>query len=709
MSSSRQSLRVALLGAGYILESHAKALREIPSVELTTVCDVSAARAQQAATRFGIPTVLTSIDELLGSDCDVVHVLLPPHLHFDATSRLLEAGKSVFVEKPLTLDPQQCDALVALAKRTSLRLGVNHNFLFLPAYEQLRRDLHDGRLGVVDHLSVNWLYALPLIQFGPFNNWMLEAPGNIVFELGPHLAAFIVDLLGMPESLHVSAERPIDLPGPHRVYRHWSVTGHSGRVSWSLNLSLSPGQADRSVRIRGYASSAQCDLDRDVYLRQSARSSSALFDNVLSGMHTSRQWAAQTTGNLLRSVKGTLRQSSQSNPFLNSIGRSIATFYSSFDDGIDSRLQGAFGADVIRLCQQIACAAALAPNPSADRPMVQSRAPSRPAVLVVGGTGFIGKRLVKLLVDRGESVRVLTRSAAAAQLELDGLDVELCQGSHQDPVGLVTALDGIDTVYHLAKATGQRWSDYERNDIEPTQALAEASLKAGVKRFIYTGTIDSYDAAYASDTITSDTPLDARIAQRNHYARSKAACETLLMRMYRECGLPVVILRPGIVIGEGAPPAHWGVGMFHSDTQVDYWGDGHHPLPFVLVDDVADALVRAKLVKGIEGQAFLVTDAPLLSARQYVAALEKHAATKIQAKSSRIYALYAKDVIKEAAKHMIHHPNRRRPSHHDWACRALCARFDSAKTVRILGWTPTGTSDALVRQGIHRAVEHYMR
>ena len=179
---------------------------------------------------------------------------------------------------------------------------MNHNFLFLPAYERLRRDLHDGQLGTVDNLSVNWLYALPLIQFGPFNNWMLNAPSNIVFELGPHLVAFVVDLLGMPETVNVGVDRPIDLPGQQRVYRHWSVTGHSGRASWSLNLSLSPGQADRSVRVRGYARTAQCDLDRDIYLRQAVRSTSALFDNLLGGLHTSGQWGAQTSGNLIRSV-----------------------------------------------------------------------------------------------------------------------------------------------------------------------------------------------------------------------------------------------------------------------------------------------------------------------------------------------------------------------------------------------------------------------
>ena len=73
-------------------------------------------------------------------------------------------------------------------------------------------------------------------------------------------------------------------------------------------------------------------------------------------------------------------------------------------------------------------------------------------------------------------------------------------------------------------------------------------MAAGIKRFIYTGTIASYASDDARNIIDNRTPLDPAIARRNHYARSKAACEALLQGMRRDRGLPLVILRPGIVI-----------------------------------------------------------------------------------------------------------------------------------------------------------------
>lgn len=332
-----------------------------------------------------------------------------------------------------------------------------------------------------------------------------------------------------------------------------------------------------------------------------------------------------------------------------------------------------------------------------------------PTVLVVGGAGFIGRHLVKALVARGVAVRVLSRNSAAARLALAGLPVDLVQGAHDDRAVLDRALDGIETVYHLAKSDGQRWEDYLRGDVEPTRVLAEAALAHKVKRFIYTGTIDSYFSARADDVIDSDSPLDSRLASRNLYARSKAACEEILLKMHREDGLPLVIFRPGVVIGEGNPPAHWGIGIFHSDTRAQLWGEGVTKLPLVLVEDVAEGLALGMTAPSIEGQAFLLTDEPLLSAQEYVQEVSRASGTQISAPPTPIWRFFAYDLAKELVKHLVRHPNRRVPSYRDWNCRAHRARYDSSKTRSVLGWKPAGTREAMVSRGIVAAVRQYYR
>ena len=702
--------KVGLLGAGYIVQAHARALAALDDVVMTAVCDLSKERASQVASAFGIVNVLTSVDELIASDCDVVHVLLPPFLHEGATRRLLLAGKSVLVEKPMGLSAAECKALAELATSHGLRLGVNHNFLFTPGYEAMRRDAGTGALGTVDHLSVNWLYALGLIQFGPFNNWILGSEGNLLYELGSHLAAFATDLLGPLDEVAAVAAHPIQLPGDQRVYRHWNVVGRSGITSVSLNLSVAPGQPDRTVHLRGSAAVARLDFERDLYWRERANSNSAMFDPLHTARSMSRAIGGQGWRNLGRQLSATFTRTPYDSAFQASISNSVATYYRTFAEGLDPRLQGSFGAEVIRLCERIVTAAGAEPAAPPKAARIRDVAPlAQPRVLVVGGTGFIGKRLVEALIERGVGVRVMSRSLGAGRIALDGLPVEIVQGHHGDPQALDTALHGIDVVYHLAKATGQRWADYLRDDVEPTRVLAEAALAHGVRRFVYTGTIDSYDSADARTVIDASTPVDARIQSRNLYARSKAACEALLQRMHSERGLPLVIVRPGVVVGAGSPPAHWGVGMFHSDTRAQLWGNGTTKLPLVLVDDVAEGLALALDRPGIEGKTLLLTDEPLLSAREYVDELAVASATRIDATPTPIWRFFVLDVAKEIVKHLVRHPNRRVPSYRDWNCRAHRARYDSTETRNVLGWKPAGTREAMVQDGIVAAVRHYFR
>lgn len=678
-------------------------------MDLVAVCDRAVSRAQHTARLYSIPGVFDSLDAMLRSGLDAVHVLLPANAHIDSTRAILESGRHAFVEKPMGLQGADCRALVDLARQSRLRLAVNHNFLFLPSVERLRQDATDGTLGRIDHLAVNWLYPLGLVQSGPFDSWMLREPRNLFFELGPHLVSMMLDLVGVPERLHVIVGRPIDLPGGGRVFRHWRVSAEKGDTAIDLMLSVVPGMVDRSVNVRAHAANARVDLDRDLYVRDEPSGAALLFDNYMGPRRVAAQIRRGARETFIRAMKGTLAKAPAANPFTLSIGRSVERFYVTLAGEQDSRLEASFGTDVIEQCARIVAAAGIDARVSVAASQPKPRPAARSEVLVIGGTGFIGRHLVQRLIAKGCSVRVATRSSTSAQAALDGMPVEIVAGDLADAKFLDLALDGIETVYDLAKANGKTWDDYYRQDVLVTRNIAERAAALGVRRFIYTGTIDSYYSGGAGDVITSDTPLDPAIAERNHYARSKAACESILVAMHRAGKLPLVILRPGIVIGEGCPPAHWGVGEFLSETRMQFWGDGQHPLPFVLVEDVVDALVRALDTPGIEGQAFLLTDEPLLSGQDYVDQVGRAMGVRLRARPTSAWHLYLADLMKETVKHLIRHPNRRRPSYRDWKSRSHRARYDSSKTREMLGWQPAGSREALIARGIVAPVNQSLR
>lgn len=677
-------------------------------VEIVAICDQVRAKAEQASRKFGIRQVFSSLEEMLNADLDAVHVLLPPDRHADATRRILESGRHAFLEKPMGLAAAECQDLVDLAKHRRVKLGVNHNFLFLPAFEKLRRHAADGTLGALDQVTISWLYPLGQLQSGPFDHWALRAPRNLFFEIGPHLLAFMLDLVGPLERLQASASRPIDLPGAARVYGHWHVRGSKGRTAIDLILSVIPGPAERSVAVRGHGALAKCYFDRDLYYLEEPLGY-GVFDNFFTAAGVAWQLGANAGRNFLKSAAGTLRKAPAADPFVDSVTRSVNRFYETIEGRLDPRLDGQFGVKVIAECERIVGSAAFEPREAESKSRGAVALQERPSVLVVGGTGFIGRYLVRALVARGIGVRVATRGLSAAQISLAGLPVELVQGDLADASFVDAALEGIDVVYYLAKAAGNKWEDYYRQDVLVTQHIAHRALAKGIKRFIYTGTIDSYYAAKANHVITSDTPLDPQIHRRNHYARSKAACEALLRDLHRKHAFPLVIFRPGIVIGSGGPTAHWGVGRVFSDTRVQLWGDGRNPLPFVLAEDVADALLLALDKPGIEGQVFLLTDAPLLSGQDYVAAVSAACGTRLRAEPTPIWKLYLGDLLKEAVKHLIRHPNRRIPSYRDLDSRSQRARYDSSKTKEALGWRPAGTREALIGRGIVAAVRDSLR
>jgi nucleoside-diphosphate-sugar epimerase/predicted dehydrogenase len=701
--------KVGLLGAGNILDAHASALVAISGIDLHAVCDVSRGRATQAARKYGIPRILSSIAEIAASDCEVVHVLLPPALHIDAAMTLVGSGKSVFIEKPMGLDSRACAELCALAADKGVAVGVNHNFLFSRRYESLRNGVKSGEFGRLDQVSVNWHYALPILQFGPFDNWMVAAPANVVFELGPHLAAFVVDLVGCPDIISADAGNPIELPARQTVYRHWTALGRAGSTTVQLSISLAAGHSDRILRVRGRGASAQLDFGRDIGWRDASVRNDPLFDSYETAFSTGRTLLRQSRSDRARRVRSALGKQPGTNAFEESVFRSIAAFYAGGVGKVDPRHDGRFATDVIRLCEGLTAAARVGTPSALGVSVPLPNATAKPTVLVIGGTGFIGRRLVRMLVERGHGVRVMTRNLRAAAIELGGLPVELFSGSHGDRESATRALNGIEVVYHLAKCDGKRWQDYVEGDIEPTRILGEAALAARVKRFIYTGTIASYASANPRAVIDNNTPIDPAIKQRNHYGRSKGECEALLQSMQRDRGLPLVILRPAIVIGPGTPPSHPGVCRFESEIKVDFWGDGTTPLPLVLVDDVADALVRALDTPGIEGQTLLLTSPPLLTAREYVDAVAAHMGTKIDARPRSAWRYWADDMVKELAKNIVRHPNRRWPTLHDSKCQAHRARYDARMTEQALGWQPVADRTTMIERGIEAAIQWYMR
>src|SRR6266404_3333912 len=108
------SLKVAIIGCGKIADGHIEEIQKMPSrATVVAVCDRELLMAEQVAVRYGIPKHYDSYDRMLEVEKpDVVHITTPPQAHLMLTTKAVDAGCHVYVEKPLTLNYLDSEKLV---------------------------------------------------------------------------------------------------------------------------------------------------------------------------------------------------------------------------------------------------------------------------------------------------------------------------------------------------------------------------------------------------------------------------------------------------------------------------------------------------------------------------------------------------------------------------------------------------------------------
>lgn len=696
---SDQSIRVGLVGAGYIARWHGDAISARKNAHVAAVCDVSAGAAGELAAMYGA-AVYTSLDEMIAASvCDAVHILTPPHLHKDLAIQCLQGGLHCFVEKPFSLSLEETKAITQAAVDSGKQVSVGHNFLGLPAYDRLKSAFDTGELGKVASADFNWNFPLAPLRSGPFSLWMLQEPKNLLLELSPHLFAFAVDLFGPIEILHLDMGKPVELSGGSTRHQSFRILARAGDTDLNFNLTLAETMDDRSVTLRGSSGIARLNYAADTLVINHENATDIVLNPLIYQLSQAWGYLREGSVNFARHVASLNRNSAYGISF----ARTVENFYHALANGleIDPKYSGTAAENVM---QAIESAIQLMPNQGRDTTPAKtvSRKPE-PSVLVIGGTGFIGRHLTRALVDSGRDVRVLSRGQSGPFADISD-HVELFSTSLKDPDGLRTAMQGIDAVFDLAKSVDTTWEGCLQNDVGVRETIAQAALDSGVKRLIYTGTIASFDMSDPNVEITDATKFDVDMSDRNLYARSKAACEARLLEMHKIDGLPLVIARPGIVVGAGGPLQHWGIGRWQGAGTVRIWGKGHNILPFVLIEDVCNGLIKMLDADAAIGQSFNLIGERMMTGRDYFAAIHDTLGAKIQVRSGSLYAMYLADGVKSVLKkHALRRQGVIRPSLRDWKSRAHYSPFRIDHTKQTLNWHPTNDRQYFVQQAITNA------
>lgn len=181
--------KVAVVGSGYWGKNLVRNFHELGA--LHCVCDTNEEVLSEARASYGVKTTPVFCDVLSDAEVDGIAIAVPAAHHFEFVWKALSAGKDVFVEKPLALNPQDGRDLVRLAEERKKILMVGHILEYHPAVVELKRLIREGELG-----RIQYLYSSRL------NLGKLRTEENILWSFAPHDISAILYLLDeMPERI----------------------------------------------------------------------------------------------------------------------------------------------------------------------------------------------------------------------------------------------------------------------------------------------------------------------------------------------------------------------------------------------------------------------------------------------------------------------------------------------------------------------------
>jgi nucleoside-diphosphate-sugar epimerase/predicted dehydrogenase len=595
-------------------------------IDVCAVCDRDKWRAQGAAKQAGGASAYTDLATLLRHESpDAVHILTPPHTHAELAIEAMEAGCHALVEKPLALSVEDADSMLRAAQQNAVKLCAGHNYLFKPSVMKARELVTSGAIGRVVH--VHSYYGLSgeagsYSLSGGRSHWAWRLPGGVFTNFLPHLIylqlAFLPDVSSVagvafgwqPDMDEQAAEMTTLIQG----------TGASG----TMIISMRAKPYAKFVDVYDTNGTVHADLVREICTIHPERRLPRMLSKAVFSLEDSLQVATGT----MASTAGVALGRMKTMPGLRAL---IRRFYESI--ALDQPppvlpAEARRGVELMEMVWDKSPAppsqsrpaapepVIAAPRTQAERVILERGMPGK--VLVTGATGFLGHRLVAALARCNQEVVCLVRDQSSVSSDLRR-QAHLIAGDLRDPASIEASVRGVALVYHCAAITTNRasWAEHFETNVGCSEMLFQKSLEAGVHRLLHVSSVAVYGMTppHGNGLVNESAPYGDTSDRWAHYMRAKIEAEKLAFRYWRQEGLPVSVLRLGILYGPGGRRGIGG-GIVQLGPVRLLAGRGNNRLPYTYVDNAVDGLLLAAVSPHAVGEAFNVVDDPQVSARE---------------------------------------------------------------------------------------------
>ena len=240
--------------------------------------------------------------------------------------------------------------------------------------------------------------------------------------------------------------------------------------------------------------------------------------------------------------------------------------------------------------------------------------------LITGATGFLGRSLVSLLLQRHTSVRCLVRRRNGLGLPLSwsaAPSVEIVHGNLLSPTDTDRSVDGVRVVYHLAASRGLPATIFA-GTVVGSKNLLQAILRVRPERVVLISSLTVYGLAKADPRVpvTEAFGVEEHPEKRDVYAHSKVWQEQIFREHLAGSGIELVVVRPGYIYGPGQKhlPARMGLSLGNLLLQVK----PRTPLPLTYVENCADAIVFCGNADAAADETYNIFDDDVPTGSQYL-------------------------------------------------------------------------------------------
>ncbi len=182
-------VKVGVIGTGFIGPVHVEAVRRTGMADVVAICGTNPEKTREKADQLGVERAYSCYKDIIADpEIEVIHICTPNNLHYEIARAALLAGKHVICEKPLALELEQCDELIALGKKMDKVCAVNFNMRAYPLVQQVREMIKNGELGEI--FSVTGSYTQDWLMLETDYSWRVEpkytGETRTVADIGSH-------------------------------------------------------------------------------------------------------------------------------------------------------------------------------------------------------------------------------------------------------------------------------------------------------------------------------------------------------------------------------------------------------------------------------------------------------------------------------------------------------------------------------------------